>query len=101
LGPNNIRRRTRGNFGLEESGLAEKPIQYRKALKFPPARAFRKLANERGPRMLSREEIRMMIRAAHPRVAAMVYLGIDCGFGNADCGTLPLDKLDLEDGWHN
>ncbi len=85
---------------LNESGLAEKPIQYRKALKSPPARAFRKLANERGPRMFSREEIRMMIGAAHPQVAAMIYLGINCGFGNADCGTLPLDKLDLEGGWH-
>jgi integrase len=31
----------------------------------------------------------------------MIYLGINCGFGNADCGLLPLDKLDLENGWHN
>jgi integrase len=30
---------------------------------------------------------------------AMVLLGINCGFGNADCGTLPLSALDLEGGW--
>jgi integrase len=29
----------------------------------------------------------------------MVLLGINCGFGNADCGTLPLLALDLERGW--
>jgi len=86
---------------LNESGLAEKPIQYRKALKSPPARAFRKLANERGPRMFSREEIKAMMNAAHPQVAAMIYLGINCGFGNEDCGTLTFDRLDLESGWHH
>ena len=31
----------------------------------------------------------------------MIYLGINCGFGNDDCGTLTFDKLDLENGWHN
>ena len=86
---------------INEAGLSEKTIQYRKVLKSPSARAFRKLANERGPRMFSREEIRAMIKAAHPQVAAMIYLGINCGFGNEDCGTLTLDKLDLENGWHH
>jgi len=86
---------------LNENGLAEKPIHYRKALRSPPARAFRKLANERGLRMFSQEEIRAMIKAAHPQVAAMIYMGINCGFGNADCGTLTFDKLDLKNGWHS
>jgi integrase len=26
-------------------------------------------------------------------------LGINCGFGNADCGRLPLSALDLDSGW--
>src|SRR5207249_3604231 len=30
---------------------------------------------------------------------AMVLLGINCGFGNADCGNLPLSALDLDAGW--
>lgn len=86
---------------VNESGLAEKTIQYRKVLKSPSARAFRKLANERGPRMFSRQEIKAMIKAAHPQVAAMICLGINCGFGNEDCGTLTFDRLDLDNGWHN
>jgi integrase len=30
---------------------------------------------------------------------AMTLLGINCGFGNRDCGTLPLTALDLKTGW--
>ena len=32
---------------------------------------------------------------------AMFLLGINCGFGNADCGTLPLSALDLDGCWIN
>jgi integrase len=29
----------------------------------------------------------------------MILLGINCGFGNTDCGNLPLSALDLDGGW--
>ena len=29
----------------------------------------------------------------------MILLGINAGFGNADCGRLPLSRLDLDGGW--
>jgi integrase len=29
----------------------------------------------------------------------MVLLGINCGFGNSDCGHLPLSALDLDGSW--
>ena len=32
---------------------------------------------------------------------AMIFLGVNCGFGNADCGTLPRQSLDLVGGWVN
>jgi integrase len=32
---------------------------------------------------------------------AMILLGINCGFGNADCGMLPLSAVDLNSGWIN
>src|SRR5262249_41428276 len=38
------------------------------------------------------------LAAAGPQLKAMILLGINCGFGNTDCGTLPLSALDLEGG---
>jgi integrase len=36
-----------------------------------------------------------------PALKAMILLGINCGFGNNDCGSLPLDAVDLDAGWIN
>jgi len=84
-----------------ESGLTETPIRYGKALKTPHARIFRRLANERGERMFTREEVLALVEEAGVQLKAMIYLGVNCGFGNEDCGTLPMDRLDLRRGWHN
>jgi integrase len=75
-------------------------IPYRKPLRAPRRSEFRRLANERGPRMFSREEIQAIVEAAPDQLKAMILLGINCGFGNNDCGTLPIAKIDLEAGWH-
>jgi integrase len=40
-----------------------------------------------------------MIDAAGVSLKAMLLLGIDCGFGNSDCASLPLSALDLDGGW--
>src|SRR5262249_1094098 len=56
---------------------------------------------KQGPKLFSAEEIRRLLDAAGTSMKAMILLGINCGFGNADCGTLPLTALDLESGWVN
>jgi integrase len=40
-----------------------------------------------------------MLDAAGPPMKAILLLGINCGFGNSDCGNLPVTALDLERGW--
>lgn len=75
-------------------------LPYRKPLRSPKQVEFRKLANKRGPRVFDRKEILAMIDKASLDLRAMIYLGINCGFGNSDCGTLPFDKIDLDKGWH-
>ena len=40
----------------------------------------------------------MAASAGTPQLA-MIMLGINCGFGNGDCGKLPLSALDLGRGW--
>src|SRR5262249_35888511 len=54
---------------------------------------------KQGAKLFTAEEIRSVLGAADPQLRAMVLLGINCGFGMADCGRLPLAALDLGRGW--
>jgi integrase len=104
LGPTTLRNelnRARMVFLYINDYLATKKIPYRKELRPPSRRQFRELDNLRGPRMFEAKPICNMIRKAGPQLRAMIYLGINCGFGNNDCGTLPIEQLDLVNGWHN
>lgn len=49
--------------------------------------------------MFEAQELRRLIAAANVQLKAMILLGVNCGFGNADCGTLPLSALDLDGGF--
>jgi integrase len=52
----------------------------------------------KGPKLFTADEVCRMIDAAGPAMKAMILLGINCGFGNADCGQLPWPALDLDSG---
>ena len=88
------------NFA-QKNGLVEKRIIYGETFKRPSKSALRAYRNNQGERMFEADQIRTMITAASPQLAAMIFLGINCGFGNRDCGTLPFSALDLENGWVN
>jgi integrase len=49
--------------------------------------------------MFEAAELRTIIDAARQPLKAMILLGINCGFGNTDCGRLPKAAVDLETGW--
>ena len=86
------------NFANEELDVS---IRYKKALASPPAKVIRMANVETGERLFAANEIRDLLASAKPQLQAMILLGINCGFGNEDCDTLPIDKLDLTGGWHN
>ena len=52
----------------------------------------------KGRKLFTADEIRRIIDAAGLQLRAMILLGINAGFGNADCGELPLSAVDLETG---
>ena len=52
-----------------------------------------------GVKLFTADEIRSIIAKAGTPMKAMVLLGINGGFGNSDCGNLPITALDLERGW--
>jgi integrase len=70
-------------------------------MKQPPARTIRQHRNEKPKQLFTPAEIQALVKAAKPQLKAMILLGINCGFGNSDCGTLPIEALDLANGWHN
>ncbi len=86
------------NHANEEMGQSNK---YKKALRSPNAKTIRKARNKNGERLFTAAEIRKLVRLARPQLCTMILLGINCGFGNADCGTLPIEQLDLKGGWHH
>src|SRR5262249_52994069 len=84
-----------------DAGESDRPVRFGPGFKKPGKKVLRRVRNARGPRMYEAEELRRMIAAAGQPLKAMILLGINCGFGNADCGTLPRTALDLERGWVN
>ncbi|WP_428304820.1 tyrosine-type recombinase/integrase [Lacipirellula sp.] len=84
-----------------EAGLLEKPALFGPAFKRPAKRIMRLERQEKGPRMFEARHIRRLLKAAPQPLRAMILLGINCGFGNHDCGSLPLSAVDLMSGWIN
>lgn len=85
------------NFAFA-NGLIEKPVRYGE-FKRPKKYASRRLRASKGSKLFEAAELREIIDAADIQLRAMILLGINCGFGNADCGTLPIEAVDLAGGW--
>ena len=88
------------NYG-HEAKLYSEAIDFGGEFKRPSAKAQRRARNERGPKLFHREEILRMLETPNLALRGMIYLGINCGFGNSDVATLPLAAVDLERGWIN
>ena len=82
-----------------EAGLIDRPVRFGPAFKKPTKAVLRKHRAAGGQRMYTAEEVRALLEAASPQMRAMILLGINAGFGNHDCATLPLSAVDLERGW--
>jgi integrase len=82
-----------------ESGLIDRPVLYGPEFRKPSAGVLRRHRAQNGGRMLEAADIRKLIDAAPTQLRAMVLLGVNCGFGNTDCSTLPLSAVNLEAGF--
>ncbi|QJW93089.1 tyrosine-type recombinase/integrase [Frigoriglobus tundricola] len=97
-----------------ESELLAVPMRFGPGFAAPTRKTIRLERAKQGPKMFEAEEVRLLLTgrtverkggAAHVRpsvsLKAMILLGVNCGFGNSDCGTLPVSSLDLAGGWVN
>jgi integrase len=81
-----------------ESGLLDKPMRFGPDFKRTSKKTLRLHRAKQGAKLFTAQEVRRLIDAAGPSMRAMILLGVNCGFGNADCGTLPLPAVDLDAG---
>lgn len=76
-------------------------VRFGQAFKKPSRTVLRKLRQQRAPKMFQPWELREITKTAGVQLRAMIYLGLNCGFGNNDCAMLPLSAVDLKRGWIN
>jgi integrase len=90
--------RTICKYGFD-AGHIDRPVRLGPHFKKPSKATFRRAKSASGPSLLEAAEIRTLINAADVQLRAMILLGINCGFGNADCAQLPFKAIDLQGGW--
>jgi integrase len=96
----NVIQRVRGVFKFAaDNGLIQRTIVYGQGFKRPSRKTIRLHRAKKGPKLFSREEILSLLLFAPVHLESMLLLAINCGFGNADCGQLPLSVLNLDTGW--
>jgi integrase len=84
-----------------DAGLLDRPVRFGPGFKRPSQKTLRVHRASKGLRMFEADQIRAILDAAGVQLGAMILCGINCGFGNADVGRLPLAALDLDAGWVN
>ena len=97
-----------------EAELIAVPVRFGPGFTRPSNKTLRLERAKKGPKMFEAAELRDMVNGklvegedgpellkATTTLRAMILLGVNCGFGNSDCGTLPLSSIDLEGGWVN
>ncbi len=82
-----------------ESGLMAQPVRYGPEFQKPSASALRRHRANQPARVLEPTDIHALIGSADVPMKAMILLGVNCGFGNADCADLPIRAVNLETGW--
>jgi integrase len=78
-----------------DAGLLDRPARFGPGFKRPSKKVLRLNRTGQGPKLFTAEEVRRLLGAAGVPLKAMLLLGINCGFGNGDCGDLPLAAVDL------
>jgi integrase len=86
----------------QEFDLIDRPIRSGMGLVRPSAAQKRKAKSKReletGRRLFTREELLEILEASNPTLRTAVLLGLNGGFGNADCATLPISAIDFNAG---
>jgi integrase len=84
-----------------EAELIDRPVKFGPGFRPPSKRAIQRIREAAGPKLFDAAEINALLKAADPAMRAIVLLAVNCGFGNTDLATLPINSVDLARGWHS
>jgi integrase len=82
-----------------DSELIDRPVRFGPGFARPSQKTLRLHRAKQGAKLFTADEIRRLITAADTTMRAMLLLGVNSGYGNADVASLPLSAVNLETGW--
>jgi len=82
-----------------DNELLKQPVRMGANFREPSKSVLRKHRAASGGKMLEIEQVLTLLESADVTMRAMILLGLNCGYGNADVGRLRNSMLDLEAGW--
>lgn len=82
-----------------KTDMVDKPIKAAKAFERASSKSLRLHRQASVKKFYEADEIQRMLAASRAPMTAFIYLGLNCGFGNGDCGQIPTSAFDLERGW--
>jgi integrase len=91
-------------YGMDNN-LITKTVRYGSEFKKPDKGVLRRHRARHGEKMFEPEQIRQLLGyppwalSADSQLRGMILLGVNCGLGNNDIATLPLNAVDLHAGW--
>ena len=96
--------KARGVFNYAyQTGLIEHPIRFGPMFRAPSEKLLRKGRQEKRDfgegKMFEAEEIKQLLARCLAPMRAIIFLGINAGFGNNDAATLRRAEVDLDKGW--
>ena len=86
------------NYAFEHE-LLDKPLRFGKVFTQPTKAQMRKYRASKGKRLFTNKQIQLMLNKASVHMKAMMYLALNCGFGNHDVAELTFSMIDWDTGW--
>ncbi|HJN07075.1 MAG TPA: hypothetical protein QF564_00165 [Pirellulaceae bacterium] len=80
-------------------GLLDGEPKYGPDFRQPKAKSIRAHRARQPAKAFSTTELLATLDECGVHLRAMTLLGVNCGFSNSDCSTMPLDAVNLETGW--
>jgi integrase len=85
--------------GSNAQGYIDRLPRFGNAFRRPSRASLDRQREESGDRYFTSTQIKQFLAKARLNLKAMILLGVNCGYGNTDCASLPFTKMDLEHGW--